>query len=179
MARDLEAPMSGTDPPPNDVLATGLLGLSGSGMFSVVMGRRWRDKILACCLGHRRSGPVQFGLTVTPTSTGQRWVRSIDGRSPVTARSIVDFNGADGTLVETFLGVVRLILEPEMRVDGARVEARGLALALGPLAIPLPERLLPDITAQTQVQDGGGLWVRVSARSRRGEDILTYEGVLS
>lgn len=167
------------DPAPQDVLATGLLGLSGSGTFSVVIGRRWRDRLLARCLGHRRSGPVQFGLTVTPTSTGQRWVRSIDGRRPVTARSTLDFNGADGALVETFLGVAHLILEPEVGTDGARVEARSLALALGPAAIRFPARLLPDVTAHTRAQDGGGLWVRVAVTSRRGRDILTYEGVLS
>lgn len=171
--------MSGPDSAPTEVLARGLLGRTGTGTFSVAIGRRWRDKILARCLGHRRNGPIRFGLTVTPTAAGQRWVRSIDGRSPLTARSNVACDDANGTLVETFLGLVSLILRPEVVADGAEVEVRGMVIGRGPVTVPLPVRLLPHVTAWTRLQDGGGLWVRVGVRSRRGEDILTYEGVLS
>lgn len=145
------------------------LAIDGSGSFTVAIGRRWTDRLVARCCGHRRSGVVPIQLAVERAANGrQRWVRTVDGRPCTTTvrldgRSLVERRGP----IE-----LRFVHRPGV------VSVLGLVswgLRFGPVAIPLPRFIAPAITCTTELVGAG---LRVAVRVGRRPSV-TYEGILS
>jgi hypothetical protein len=161
------------DRPPAGLAA--LLARPGTGTFTVRIGPRRRDRLMARAAGHRRAGLVPVGLDVRPLPGArgvERWARSVAGRPVVST-----VRWRDGALVER-VGPLDLTFRAATTRTGARLDLRHAALAAGPVRIRLPRPLVPVIACTTK-PGPLGLAVRVDVRSRRGRRILAYEGTLA
>jgi hypothetical protein len=159
-----------------DLLAAGVLARTGAGRFTVEVGPRRRDRLVARLAGLRRTGTVPVTIAVTPLAgrPGQRWARTLDGRRVTT---VVAWR--DGALVER-LGPLEMTFATTASPGGtgAVLRLRRAALAAGPARVPLPRRWTPNVTCTTE--DGpAGLDVRVEVGSRRGRRLLAYGGTIT
>lgn len=155
-------------PVTGDLLAAGVLGRTGAGRFTVDVGPRCHDRLIARAAGHRRSATVPVALAIEHLPGRQRWARTIDGRRVTTTLA-----WRDGSLVER-LGPLVLTFAAMPTPAGAVLRLERAALA----GIRVPRRAVPAVRCTTAVGPGG-LAVRVEVRSRRGRGILAYAGTLT
>jgi Domain of unknown function (DUF4166) len=151
-----------------DLLAAGVLGRTGAGLFAVDVGPRLWDRLIARVAGHARAGTVPVALAVEHLPGRQRWARTIDGRRVTTT-----LVWRDGAIVER-LGPLVLTFAAAPTDGGAVLRLERAALG----GVRLPRRAVPAVACTTHAGPGG-LAVRVEVRSRRGRRILAYAGTLT
>jgi hypothetical protein len=115
---------------------------------------------------------VETRLVVCRRGSAERWHRTFGDTIVVTSQR----EAPDGLLAER-LG----LLEFRFRLavaDGALIYRQtGLVLRLGPVCLPLPRRLSPQVTAREEpAARPGEMHVSVEVRTLAGALLFSYEG---
>jgi hypothetical protein len=118
--------------------------LYGSGRFTVRHGERGAARLLARLMHLPPAGadvPVQ--LVVTQHSGGERWDRTFGATPFVTEQR----GAASGLMVER-IGPTDVSYHLEVAGGALYYRQRGMALRMGPLRLPIPGWLAPQISAR-------------------------------
>lgn len=118
--------------------------LHASGRFTVRHGDRGPARLLARLLGLPAPGSdVAVKLVVTPHARGERWERAF-GASPLVSEQRA---GEGGLMIER-LGPTEVRYRLEVAGGALFYRQVGTALRLGPIGLPLPRWLAPQIVAR-------------------------------
>ena len=140
--------------------------ISGVGLFRVIHHPGWLRRMVAFVAGLPPAGDaVAVRLEVSPTGTGERWVRSFAGRPLVT------FQTVEGGLLMERGGPICFGLVLEVVEGGMTFRTRRAWL----LGIPLPKWIAPNVEAEV-VPNEAGWRAEVRLRLPLLGRILDYEG---
>lgn len=146
-----------------------------AGMFRVRVGRGWPARGLARFLRMPSAGDaVPTRLIVRADGQREEWVRAFECRKLVT----MQWEGPDRTLIERW-GILAFRFHLEVVGRTLRYQQIGVALRLGPISVPMPRRLAPQVVAE-EGPDGGENQSRVSVQVHVPFVglLVAYEGTL-
>jgi hypothetical protein len=152
------------------------MALHVTGTFRVRRGNNRLVRFLAMLGGLPHANEaVEMRLIVTRLEHGEEWRRSFAGKPMISTQ----WNHPNGLLVER-MGPLQLRFQLNV-VDGALgYQTRGVALCLGPLRIPLPSWLAPNVTAwEKPTGDPNRVQVAVESRLPILGMLISYEGTVT
>jgi len=118
--------------------------LHASGRFTVRQGDRAPARLLARLLGLPAAGPdVPVKLVVTPHALGERWERAFGASRLVSEQRA----GRGGLMVER-MGPAEVHYRLEVAGGALFYRQAAATLRLGPIGLPLPRWLAPQIVAR-------------------------------
>jgi Domain of unknown function (DUF4166) len=149
--------------------------LLGAGRFTVRHGDRAPARLLARLLGLPAAGTdVHVRLVVTPHEHGERWHRTF-GASPIVSEQSA---GKSGLMVER-LGLTEVRYRLEVAGGALFYRQMATALRLGPIRLPLPRRLAPQIVArESAMPDEKGIHISVKVTLPVVGLLVSYKGYI-
>ena len=148
-------------------------GLRASGMFRIVSGERWLARLLARVLGlPKASEAAALRLEVTPQGEGERWSRQFGQDRLVSIQQ----PGPENVLIERH-GLAEFLFRLREEQGAIIYETQRVAMCLGPLRLPLPRWLAPQVTAsEAPGTQPNRVLTRVMIKAPFVGVLLQYEG---
>lgn len=156
---------------------TGEKMIRGQGSFAIQRGKSLLGRLMAGPMPLPNSGPaVPVGLTIQPNGSTETWKRNFDGRPFVTHQHIRQ----DGLLAER-ADFVELWFSLNVDQEGAlNYQHLKTNLCLGPLRIPVPKWIAPQISAKEWAIPGSTeMCADIRVTTPGGEIIIHYNGALN
>jgi Domain of unknown function (DUF4166) len=149
-------------------------GLSARGCFRVERGPHPIARAIASLLRLPPTDPAaEIALTVTPENGAEEWARQIGGHELITRQSAA---GAD--LLAERIRLLEFRFHLDLAAGSLVYRQRGVALMLGPLRIPLPERWAPRIEAREDPVDRCRTRVSVRVSLPILGQLIAYDGTV-
>jgi hypothetical protein len=148
--------------------------LQATGKFYVRHGR-WPAPWIAWIMGMPAAGEtVELQLKVSQQAGVELWERIFAGRPMISRQSA----GADGLLIER-VGATEVYFRLSASEGALHFQTVGAATCFGPLRIPLPALLRPNITAHESIHaESGEIEVFVEVCLPLLGRLITYGGTL-
>lgn len=113
-------------------------------------------------------------LTVVPTVTGEKWIRSFAGSELITTQTAA----ADGTMRERF-GVIEIVCRLEAGTSSIVYRQVGAAIYLAGLRFPLPRLLWPTVEGTEEAHGPSMTRVSVRVTLPLAGHLISYDGRLT
>jgi hypothetical protein len=145
------------------------------GLFQVRRGEGLLNRMAASLLRLPAAGEgVPIELRIEGTGEHERWIRRFGRRRLTTFQRPL----AEGTLLGERFGPLELVFRLEGAEGSLHYRMVGARLRLGPLGIPLPRGLRPEVAASESAVAAGATHVTVDVALPFIGRLIRYEGLL-